>query len=330
MKREIVWRVAASRMIPCALALATLTLSACTSTGPTLTGGEPKASGVAGGGDPGTSVEQSPTPSALTAEAYKTELATRQKSMSGAIKSMVAARTVKTLDQRVERTRKALDGAATELAALAPPPEVQAQHDAYVASLRQVAGDLDATAVKVGAFDLCTPPAVLADLGGSLSELDKTGEALQAAGDYPADIVSVKAGKKQTRRLSNGTFLRKSGLGGRSFLQIHNGGSRDAVINVMRGKSKVLSVYVRRKAKFKINNVSDGTYRVYFTHGVDWDRKGGAFNRECSFQRFQKSVKFKTTITATQIRWTDWRITLHAITGGNARTSPVDPDDFPG
>jgi hypothetical protein len=317
-------------MIPCALALATLTLSACTSTGPTLTGGESRAGGVAGGGEPGESVRQSPTPSALTAEAYKDELATRHKTMSGAIRSMVGARTVKTLDKRVEAAREALDGGATELAALVPPPEVRAQHDAYITSLREVATDLDSTAAKVGAFDLCTPPAVLTDLGGSLSALDKAGEALRDAGDYPADIVSVKAGKKQTRRLSNGTFLRKGGLGGRSSLQIHNGGSSDAVINVVRGTSKVLSVYVRRKAKFKINNVSDGTYRVYFTNGVDWDRKRRAFSRECSFQRFQKSVRFKTTTTATQIRWTDWRITLHPITGGNARTARVDPDDFPG
>ncbi|MFI7446659.1 hypothetical protein ACIBQX_04085 [Nonomuraea sp. NPDC049714] len=330
MKREIVWRVAASRMISCALALATLTLSACTSTGPTLTGGEPRAGGVAGGDESGETARQSPAPSALTAEAYKGELETRHKTMSGAIRSMVAARTVKTLDQRVARAQEALDGAATELAALVPPPEVKAQHDAYLTSLRDVATDLDSTAAKVGAFDLCTSPAVLTDLGDGLSELDQAGEALEDAGDYPADVVSVKAGKKQTRRLNNGTFLRKGGLGGRSSLQIHNGGTRDAVINVMRGKSKVLSVYVRRKAKFKINSVSDGTYRIYFTSGVDWDRKRGAFSRECSFQRFQNSVKFRTTVTATQIRWTDWRITLHAITGGNARTSKVDPDDFPG
>lgn len=324
------WRVAASRMISCALALATLTLSACTSTGPTLTGGEPRAGGVAGGGEPGDAAGQSPAPSALTAEAYKDELKTRHKTMSGAIKSLVGARTVKTLDKRVEAAREALDGGATELAALVPPAEVKAQHDAYITSLREVAADLGSTAAKVGAFDLCTAPAVLTDLGGSLSALDKAGEALRDAGDYPADIVSVKTGKKQTRRLNNGTFLRKGGLGGRSSLQIHNGGSSDAVINVVRGTSKVLSVYVRRKAKFKINNVSDGTYRVYFTNGVDWDRKRRAFSRECSFQRFQKSVRFKTTTTATQIRWTDWRITLHPITGGNARTARVDPDDFPG
>ena len=88
-------------------------------------------------------------------------------------------------------------------------------------------------------------------------------------------------------------------------------------------------LYVRKKAKFKISGVTDGSYRIYFTHGVDWDGKARSFTRECSFERFQSPVRFKTTYTATQIRWHDWRITLHAITGGNAKTSKVDPDDFP-
>jgi hypothetical protein len=329
MKRAIVWQVAVPRMISCVLALATLTLGACTASPAPLSGGEPRATGAAGGpAADGTTA--APAPSTLTADAYKGELDTRHKAVSAAIKSMVAARTVKSLDQRVGKAEEALRGAAGELAALAPPAEVKAQHDAYVAGMQDFAAELGSAASKVGARDLCTSGAVLTDLGDALGELDKAGEALEEAGDYPADVVSVKAASKKSRRLSNGHYLRKSGLGGRSSLQIHNGGTRDAVVSVMRGTSKVLSVYVRKKAKFKIPGVRDGSYRIYFTHGVDWDGKSRAFTRDCSFERFQKSVKFKTTYTSTQILWHDWRVTLHAISGGNARTAQVDPEDFPG
>ena len=326
-------QVAAPRMISCVLALATLTLGACSS-GPTLTGGRPSVSGVAGGDAPGTAADpaspsQSPAPSALTPELYKSELKSGHDGVRDALKSMLAARTVKTLGQRVGGAQRALVGAADGLDAVVPPVEVAAQHEAYVTGLRDVAARLDFAREKVAAWNLCTPSAVLTDLGAALTTLDKAGEALEEAGDYPADVVSAKAAKKQNRRLGNGHFLRKGGLGGRSSLQIHNGGTSDAVVNVMRGKSKVMSVYVRRKAKFKINSVRDGNYRIYFTHGVDWDRKSRAFTRECSFERFQKPVKFKTTVTATQILWHDWRITLHAISGGNARTSKVNPEDFP-
>ncbi|RVX40079.1 hypothetical protein EDD27_2466 [Nonomuraea polychroma] len=301
---------------------------------PTPEGGEPRVSGVAGGqGDAGTggTTSSTPSPTALTPEAYKAELGSRHKSMTAAIKGMASARGVKALDQRVARAEEALSGAADALAALAPPDAVRAQHDAYVASLRDFATELGSTEGKVGARDLCTSSAVLTDLDDKLAALDEAGEALQSAGDYPADIVDVKAARKQTRRLSNGAFVRKgSTLNGRSSLEIDNGAPRDAVVTVVRGGSKAFSIYVRKKAKFKVRGVRDGSYKIFFTHGVDWDGKNKAFTRDCSFERFQKSVTFKTTFTATQIRWHDWRITLHAISGGNARTAPVDPDDFPG
>ncbi|MEU8249305.1 hypothetical protein [Nonomuraea sp. NPDC048916] len=329
----------APRLISCALALATLTLAACTATPSGPAGGEPRASGVAGGFE---SVPESsastgsggpsgtPTAAPLDPEAYKTELATTQKAMAGAIKSMAGARTINTLGQRVRRTEEALAGGADTLAALAPPEEVRPQHDAYVASLREFVTGLGSTAGRVGSRDLCTSSAVLTDIDDRLKALDDAGEALQRAGDYPADVVTVKAASKKTRRLGNGSYLRRGTLNGRSSLQIHNGGTRDAVVTVMRGKSKEFSVYVRRKAKFKVSGVRDGTYKVYFTHGVDWDGRSGSFTRQCSFERFSKPVTFKTTFTATQILWHDWRITLHAISGGNARTSAVDPKDFPG
>ncbi|MBN6056616.1 hypothetical protein JYK22_32110, partial [Nonomuraea sp. RK-328] len=325
-------------MISCVLALATLTLGACSAATPRPSGGQPVVSGVAGGGgaapSSGTSAAPSetavPSVSALDPAAYKSELESRRKAMAGAIGSMAGARTVKTLGQRTRKAAEAVESGAAALAAVTPPDQVRAQHDAYVAGLRDFATALGGTAGKVGARDLCTSSAALTDVGGALKSLDQAGQALQQAGDYPADVVTVKAGGKKNRRLKNGSFVRKGSLTGRSSLQIDNGGSRDSVVTLVKGGSKVLSVYVRKKAKFKVRGVRDGTYKVYFTHGADWDGKARAFTRQCSFERFQKSVKFKTTFTATQIRWHDWRITLHAIAGGNARTSDVDPDDFPG
>jgi hypothetical protein len=319
-------------LISCALALATLTLGACSATPPPASGGQPAMSGVAGGTSAvqsGAATTSSPAPTALTPEAYKSELAAKRKAMLAAIGSVASARTVKSLDQRVERAQTEVRDAATSLAAVAPPAEVKAQHDAYVAGLSKLADGLGPTSGKVGDHSLCTSSAVLTDLGSRLGELDKAGKALQDAGDYPADVITVKAPKKLSRRLSNGHYLRKESMTGRSSLQIDNGGSRDAVVTVMRGSSKAFSVYVRRGAKFKVQGVRDGTYKIYFTHGVDWDGKSKSFTRDCSFERFQKSVRFKTTFTATQILWHDWRITLHAISGGNARTSKVDPEEFP-
>lgn len=323
----------------CALALVTLT--ACTATVDGPTGGEPVVRGVAGApgaehtgeGTPDPSTGESGTPTsgtALTPDAYKSELAARQKAMKDALTSMMGARSVKSLDSRVERAEESLRGAADALAALTPPAEVQAQHQGYVSSLREFSAQLGSALGKVGNRDVCTSGGVLTDMGGTLKSLDEAGEALASAGDYPADVITVKGGSKQNRRLRTGQFLRKENLNGRSSLQIDNGSSRDAVVTLMRGKTKAFSVYMRKKSKFKVRGVRDGSYKIFFTHGVDWDGKQRAFTRTCSFERFEKSVKFKTTYTSTQILWHDWRITLHAISGGNAPTDPVDPDDFPG
>lgn len=327
--------MAGPRLLPSALVLTALSLGACSA--PTGVTGSQEISGVAGQGGgsvngPSSSTESSapPASTALTPEAYRGTIQDAGKPVRSALSGIGSARTLKTLDQRVERAETALNQAADDLGAVAPPEEARTQHDAYVASLRDFATALGMTRGKVGSRDLCTAPAVFTDLGASLKELDRAGAALQSAGDYPADVVSVKAAGKLNRRLGNGSYVRRGSLNGRSSLQIDNGAPRDAVVTLMRGSSRAFSVYVRKKSKVKVRGIRDGSYRIFFTHGVDWDSKKRAFSRECSFERFQERVSFKTTYTATQILWHDWRITLHAITGGTAKTGPVDPEDFPG
>ena len=43
------------------------------------------------------------------------------------------------------------------------------------------------------------------------------------------------------------------------------------------------------------------------------------------FDRFDDSMKFETTQTATQTEWSTWTITLQPVVGGNAPTTEVDP-----
>ncbi|WP_431903171.1 hypothetical protein [Nonomuraea sp. bgisy101] len=306
----------APRLISCALGLAMLTLTACTATaqGPAET-------------SPGVATSTSSAP-ALTADAYRDALSEQRAKVRGALASVSSAKTIKTLNDRMERAEETLRGAADALSALAPPVEARVQHETYVASLQNFTTELGMTLGKVGGRDICTAGGVFSDVADKLQAMDQAGRSLKALGDYPADVVPVKAGKKQTRRPANGRFLRSERLNGRSSLLIDNGGSRDAVVTVLRGKGKAFTVFVRKQSTFKVKGVRDGTYEIFFTHGVDWD--GKAFTRSCSFERFEKPVRFRTTYTATQIRWHDWRVTLHSVTGGNAPTTEVDPGSFPG
>lgn len=326
--------MAVPRLISCALALATLTLSGCTTTLDVRPGGQPVATGVAGPGasvaSPAPVVTAEPTPTTLTADAYGERLGALAGPVGKALTSVGGARTVKTLGQRLERAEEALREAAVGLEVLAPPPEVQVQHAAYVAGLRELSVELGTTRGKLSGREVCTASGVFDDLAGPLKTLDAAGETLERMGGHPADVVAAKVGAKQNRRLPNGRFIRGERRSGRGSLKIHNGDKRDSVVTVMRGGTKAFSVYVRKKSRFKVSGVRDGNYRVYFTHGVDWDARAKAFTRNCRFERFEDTVRFKTTYTATQVRWHDWQITLHSLVGGNAPTKDVDPSEFPG
>jgi hypothetical protein len=129
------------------------------------------------------------------------------------------------------------------------------------------------------------------------------------------------------RRLGTGTMLKRPG-GGSGHLTITNGGGVDAVVTMTPFglPRSVVTVYLRSKGTFTVTGIPDGRYTVYVTSGNDWDSPARVFTRGCNFTRFDDRFDFTTTSS----QYTIWRITLHAATGGNARTSGVDPDSFPG
>ncbi|MFC6080542.1 hypothetical protein [Sphaerisporangium aureirubrum] len=320
----------APRSLPTVLAL-TLALAACSpgsGTTPPVIGEGGPATGSVGGAGSGAGAQ---TPAGVTPAEYGTALEAAVGPVGSSLGDISKSRSLKSLGGRVERARSAAGDAVDRLATVVPPPEVSTEHSDLVAALRGLEGDLDGVRDSVEGRSLCTAPAVLARLGkgDGLGAVKSAGDDLAAKGDYPADVVDVKAPKEQSRRLSNGTLVRSGSRNGRGTLTVDNGGSQDAVVTLVRGKAKGTSVYVRKGRKTTVRGVSDGSYRVYYTVGADWDRGRRAFTRDCSFRRFEKSIGFVTTRSGGFIRWKTWTITLNAVAGGNARTNDVDPDDFP-
>ncbi len=129
----------------------------------------------------------------------------------------------------------------------------------------------------------------------------------------------------QNRRLPNGQFIRAGNRTGSGELVIDNGGNHDGVITLARNKNAVYSVYVQQGSKFTMKGIRDGIYEVFFTTGVDWDSQARNFTRERSLQRFDETFDFTTTQAAA----TAWDITIFPVPGGNARTSVVNPNEFP-
>ena len=324
-------QVSAPRLISSALALAALTLAGCSApTGTPLPPGTTAVSGRAGpGGIAASAMAPRPRPTVLSADAYGVRLAALAGPVRRAITAMAGAHSVKALDQRLTTAEQLLTRTSEDLKGLLAPLELQAQHAAYLESLADLANEMGATQGRLGARDVCTASGAVADLATPLRSLDAAGEALGRMGARAADVVTVKVGEKLNRRLANGRFLYSEPRTGQAYLQIENGDRRDAVVTVRRGNTTVFSVSVRRRSKVTVGGIGDGNYRVYYTHGSDWDTRAGSFSRDCRFERFVERARFKTTYTPTQLVIQDWAITLHGTADGKAGTKDVDPSEFP-
>jgi hypothetical protein len=280
---------------------------------------------------PPTSQSQSPPPKAISAQEYAAILARAINPIASGLKDLADAKAYKGLDRRVTTVETAAAKAVTALSPITPPAELAQEHSQLVSALQTFHDELGGLSSKVGDRALCTGSSVRAGLGDAhaTSALRDALAAVYAKlpGDPPA--LKLPPGQKGDARPSNGTLIRHPSGAGRGELTIDNGGSNDAVVTLSKGRKPALAVYVRKGKKHTVNGVPDGTYTVFFTGGSAWDDTAGGFGRNCAFQRFEDPMPFRTIRTATQIRFSRWSITLQRVIGGNARTSDVDPNDFP-
>ncbi len=308
----------ASLQLAAALLSAVLLLDAC---------GGARDAPVAGGGQAATQQAGSPA-------AYRRALAVAGGPLSTALAGLAKAKSLQALTQRLAQAARAVGQAADQLDQVTPPQDVRIEHTDLVEAFRQLNGDLGVRHDAVEGRELCAATAVMARLGKTdgLAAVRDASKALAAKGGpqaYSIGLLLPATPKEQRRRLPNGQFVRRASHGGNGELTIDNGDDRDTVITLALGPRPAFSVYVRSGSKNKVTGIRDGTYRIYYTTGVDWDPMTRAFTRDCTFERFDDDFKFTTTRTATQVEWTQWTVDLEPATRGNASVSDVDPNDFP-
>ncbi|MEV0349876.1 hypothetical protein AB0H88_29215 [Nonomuraea sp. NPDC050680] len=148
--------------------------------------------------------------------------------------------------------------------------------------------------------------------------------AATAVGERTVASVSQAAGSAAARP-GNGKILYDRVSGGQGTLKIKNGTSRDGVVTLVKGRTKAISIYVRARSSASVRDVRDGTYRVYFTTGSRFRTSKGRFSQSAVYQRFNDRLRFTTTATSRSV----WTLTLNPIRGGNARTTSINPKDFP-
>jgi hypothetical protein len=136
---------------------------------------------------------------------------------------------------------------------------------------------------------------------------------------------TAQAASCTTSRPHSGTFLFSGIRGGLGKLTIKNDiGSQDGVVVLVRGRSKAVSVYVRARASTTISNVKDGSYTIYFTTGSAFSTCQERFTRGAAYYRVNGHLSF-----ASPPHYTTATLTLYAVSGGNASTSPIGSSGFP-
>ena len=127
-----------------------------------------------------------------------------------------------------------------------------------------------------------------------------------------------------TSRPHTGKLLYAGIKGGLGRLTIKNHLSHDSVIVLVRGRSKAIGVYVRAHATTTVRNIKSGTYTIYFTTGSLFRTCTGRFTRGASYWRVKQHAIF-----AAPPHFTVGTLTIFAVKGGNAPTTPISPKGFP-
>jgi hypothetical protein len=266
----------------------------------------------------------------LPPSVYRAKLAAATKSLNVALAAVAHASSLPRLTSQLASAERLAGIAADRMVALDAPRSVRPEHQRAVPALRLLGTELGTLAEKATSQELCAPSAVLIDLGRMAGprSVAAAGRAMAAHG-YRLPVAIPLAPTHGTPQPGTGTYFTSTGRSGRGELTISNGTSDDAVITLAVGSAARISVFIRHGATYKIPAISDGSYRVYYSSGADWDATAKGFARSCAFSRFDDPLSFTTVTTAYDVRWSTWNLTLQPVFGGTATTSKVNPRDYP-
>jgi hypothetical protein len=147
----------------------------------------------------------------------------------------------------------------------------------------------------------------------------------------PSQSAPEPSSSRSPISLPNGTnLIPPPDLQGRASLTVNNGTPRDAVVKLVDSTSgkTIRFVYVQSERDLTIKNIPPCQCLLKFSTGKDWDRQAGKFLQNASFSQFTKPVSFEEIKTETGVEWRDYKVTLHPVLSGNARTTQISETSF--
>ena len=110
-------------------------------------------------------------------------------------------------------------------------------------------------------------------------------------------------------------------------LNVENGTKRDGVMVLSRLGVARRAFYIRAGNTATLTDVGANSYEAAFILGTGWD--GAQFEADQQFLRFLKPMAFEEHSDTDKISTSEISVTLHTVSGGNARTAPTPPFRLP-
>ncbi len=118
-------------------------------------------------------------------------------------------------------------------------------------------------------------------------------------------------------------LLSKAPSNGRGELLIKNGTDKDGVVILVdMNDTPLQAAYIRAADSFRMTQIGEGSYRLYFSKGEAWDAASKRFTVNVSRQRFADTLRFGGNVAG-------YEVTLYGVAGGNAATQSVPDSAFP-
>lgn len=172
----------------------------------------------------------------------------------------------------------------------------------------------------------------IASLLGMMMYLPRTQQGTQLS-TVPISLKSLiePSPSRPPVSLPNGTdIIPPQDLQGFGKLKIINGTTRDAAVKLVdsvSGKTRRF-VYVQANRETLVANISPCTCQLKFSMGKDWEQKTQKFLQSPSFSQFNNPLNFKEIQKEAGVEWMEYRVTLHPVPHGSARTRQIDERDF--
>jgi len=154
--------------------------------------------------------------------------------------------------------------------------------------------------------------------------------------EYGKNDLAIPPIQKEYISLPNGTIINSIPLylDGLGEIRIDNGTNVDALAKLVKNYPhiSVYTVYIKAKSVYKMTEISDGYYDLYFAHGQDWDEINQKFSVNVSYSKFEDGFDFVTQneylLDGVNTRYTTFEVTLHSVLGGSAETDKVSEKEF--